>query len=397
MTVALRTLDDVTVLVGGGTPSRSKQEYFGGNVPWVTPTDLPPIGTVRPLGAVAENITELGLKNSSATLVPPGTVLFSSRASIGKIAVADRECSTNQGFCNFVPKSGIIDSWYLAYCLSASTNDIVALAGKTTFKEVSRRKLRSFCIRVPSLEEQRRIVRCVTECMERIDDIRALRREALIEAQSLLPSVLNDVECRYGWSRLPIGCVLTGTRNGRSVRASSDGANGRVLTLTAVRGVNLDVDACKAVRLDQDLASKYQVHANDVFVYRSNTRELVGLSSIAAGPVPPSTIYPDLLIKLQPDTSRVVPRFLTFILRCPFVRRQIQDRATGTSQSMVKISGSRLREVMIPLPSREDQHRVLAMLDEALEVSNRILGGLRTLAAVSAREAVLRRAFAEEP
>ena len=396
MTVALRTLDDVAVLVGGGTPSRSKQEYFGGNVPWVTPTDLPPIGTVRLLGAIAENITELGLRNSSATLVPPGTVLFSSRASIGKIAVADRECSTNQGFCNFVPKSGVIDSWYLAYCLSAATNDIAALAGKTTFKEVSRRKLRSFCIRVPSLEEQRRIVRCVTECMERIDEIRALRHEALIEAQSLLPSVLNDVECRYGWSRLPIGCVLTGTRNGRSVRASSDGANGRVLTLTAVRGVNLDVDACKAVRLDQDLASKYQVHANDVFVSRSNTRELVGLSSIAAGPVPSSTIYPDLLIKLQPDTSRVVPRFLAFILRCPSVRRQIQDRATGTSQSMVKISGSRLREVMIPLPSREDQLQVLTMLDEALEVSNRILGSLQTPAMEPAREAVLRRAFAGE-
>ena len=396
MKVAPRTLEDVAVLVGGGTPSRSKQEYFGGNVPWVTPTDLPPIGTVRPLGVIAENITELGLRNSSATLVPPGTVLFSSRASIGKIAVADRECSTNQGFCNFVPKSGVIDSWYLAYCLSASTNDIAALAGKTTFKEVSRRKLRSFCIPVPSLEEQRRIVRCVTECMERIDEIRALRHEALILAQSLLPSVLNDVERRYGWSRLPIGRVLTGTRNGRSVRASSDGANGRVLTLTAVRGVKLDVDACKAVRLDRDLASKYQVNANDVFVSRSNTRELVGLSSIAAGPVPLSTIYPDLLIKLKPDTSRVVPRFLTFILRCPFVRRQIQDRATGTSQSMVKISGSRLREVMIPLPSREDQHRVLAMLDQALEVSNRILGGLRTPAVEPAREAVLRRAFAGE-
>ena len=397
MNVALRTLDDVSVLVGGGTPSRSKQEYFGGNVPWVTPTDLPPIGTVRLLGAIAENITELGLRNSSATLVPPGTVLFSSRASIGKIAVADRECSTNQGFCNFVPKIGVIDSWYLAYHLSASTNDIAALAGKTTFKEVSRRKLRSFCIRVPSLEEQRRIVRGVTECMERIDEICALRHEALIEAQSLLPSVLNDVECRYGWSRQPIGCVLTGTRNGRSVRASSDGANGRVLTLTAVRGVNLDVDACKAVRLDQELVSKYQVHASDVFVSRSNTRELVGLSSIAAGPVPSSTIYPDLLIKLQPDTSRVVPRFLAFILRCPSVRRQIQDRATGTSQSMVKISGSRLREVMIPLPSREDQLRVLTMLDEALEVSNRILGGLRMPATESAREAVLRRAFAGEP
>ena len=92
----------------------------------------------------------------------------------------------------------------------------------------------------------------------------------------------------------------------------------------------------------------------------------------------------------------MVPRFLTFILRCPSVRRQIQDRATGTSQSMVKISGSRLQEVMIPLPSREDQHRVLTMLDEVLEVSSRVFGGLRAPTVESAREAVLRRAFAGE-
>ena len=145
---------------------------------------------------------------------------------------------------------------------------------------------------------------------------------------------------------------------------------------------------------DQDLASKYQVHANDVFVSRSNTRGLVGLSSIAVDPVPPRTIYPDLLIKLQPDTSRVVPRFLAFILRCPSVRRQIQDRATGTSQSMVKISGSRLREVMIPLPSRKEQSRVVATFDEALDVSNHLLGGLQLPADEPMREAVLRHAFA---
>ena len=395
MNAPLRSLEDVAALVGGGTPSRAKSEYFGGSVPWVTPTDLPAPGIVRLLGPVAEHVTESGLRRSSATLVPPGTVLFSSRASIGKIAVADRECSTNQGFCNFVPKHRVIDSWYLAYYLCSVTDRIAELAGKTTFKEVSRKKLRSFCIRVPTLRKQRQVVGRINECMERIDEIQTLRYETLVEAKSLLPSILNDIECAHDWPRMFIGDVLTGTRNGRSVRGVSSGeANGQVLTLTAVRGVNLDVDACKAVRLDQDLACRYQVRTHDVFVSRSNTRELVGLSSIVAGPVPPNTIYPDLLIKLQPDRSKMSPRFLAFILRCPSVRKQIQDRATGTSQSMVKISGRRLREVAIPIPSREEQARVLATLDEALDLSNQILGSLRAPAVEPAREAVLRRAFA---
>ena len=247
---------------------------------------------------------------------------------------------------------------------------------------------------VPDRDEQHRLVRRIGECVERVDEIRELRGNALIEARSPLPSVLNDVERGSGWPRTSIGEVLTHTRNGRSVRTSSEIANGRVLTLTAVRGVNLDTDACKLAYLNHELTSKYQVRINDVFVSRSNTRGLVGLSSIVAGPVPPNTIYPDLLIKLQPDTSRVIPRFLAFILRCPTVRKQIQDRATGTSQSMVKISGRRLREVVIPLPSPEEQLRVLATLDETLEASSHVLNGLQTPVVEPAREAVLRRAFA---
>ena len=190
MNVDLRTLEDVAVLVGGGTPSRAKSEYFGGDVPWVTPTDLPPIGTIRILGSVSENLTEAGLKNSSAKLVPPGSVLFSSRASIGKIAVTNRECATNQGFCNFVPKRDVLDPWYLAYYLSSETHNIAALAGKTTFKEVSRKKLRSFSIPVPSLGEQHRIVARVKECMERIDEIRALLSQASSEADLLMRTTL---------------------------------------------------------------------------------------------------------------------------------------------------------------------------------------------------------------
>ena len=394
MNAPLRTLEDVAELVGGGTPSRAKAEYFGGEVPWVTPTDLPPPGTVRLLGQVAECITEAGLRNSSATLVPPGTVLFSSRASIGKIAVADRDCATNQGFCNFVPKRGVVDSWYLAYYLWSSVDSIVSLAGKTTFKEVNRKKFRSIGIPVPALEEQHRVVLCINEFMDRFDEIRILRSKTYTETRSLLPAVLNDMERGCSWPRISIGEVLTGTKNGRSVRTSPDNPNGRVLTLTAVRGVNLDTDACKVTRLDNELVAKYQVRTNDVFVSRSNTRDLVGLSSIVAGPVPPNTIYPDLLIKVQPDTSKVIPRFLAFILRCPSVRKQIQDRAMGTSQSMVKISGRRLREVTIPLPLPEEQRRVLATLDEALEVSNQVLRGLQASVVETAREAVLRRAFA---
>ena len=305
-------------------------------------------------------------------------------------------CST--GFCVLRPGREVIPDWVFYSVLSPEfIGQLTERMRGANYPQVSDRDVLGSVIPLPPIAEQCRIVRRIDECMERIDEIRTLRSIALAEARSLLTSVLNDLERRYDWSWEPIDDVLTGTRNGRSVsRASSDEANGQVLTLAAVRGVNLDVDSCKAVRLDQNLASRYQVHTHDVFVSRSNTRDLVGLSSIVAGPVPLNTIYPDLLIKLQPDRSKMVPRFLAFILRCPSVRKQVQDRATGTSQSMVKISGRRLREVTIPVPSREEQARVLATLDEALEVSDQILDRLQAPAVEPAREAVLRRAFAGE-
>ena len=284
--------------------------------------------------------------------------------------------------------------WYFLRQHSVKEEAQRSFRGSAGQQRVPAEFLKQLRMPVPTRDEQHCLVRRIGECVDRIDEIRTLRSKALTEARELLSSVLNDMERGHGWPRISIGDVLTGTRNGRSVRASLDGANGRVLTLTAVRGVNLDMDACKAVRLDQILASNYQIRTNDVFVSRSNTSDLVGLSSIATGPEPKNTIYPDLLIRVQPDTSKVIPRFLAFILRCPSVRKQIQDRATGTSQSMVKISGRRLREVMIPLPLPEEQRRVLATLDEALEVSNQILSGLQTSVVETAREAVLRRAFA---
>ena len=302
-------------------------------------------------------------------------------------------CST--GFCVLRSTEKVIPDWLFYAALSPEF--IVQLTERmrgANYPQVSDRDVLESMIPLPPIEEQRRIVLRIDECMERINEIEALHSKALAEARSLLPSVLNDMERGHSWPHTSIGEVLTDTKNGRSVRTSLERGNGRVLTLTAVRGVDLDTDACKVAHLDHELTSKYQVRTGDVFVSRSNTRDLVGLSWIVAGPVPPNTIYPDLLIKVRPDTSKVIPRFLAFILRCPSVRKRIQDRATGTSQSMVKISGRRLREVIIPLPLPEEQRRVLATLDEALKVSNQILRGLQASVVEPAREAVLRRAFA---
>lgn len=395
-TLSLGRLADI---VGGGTPPRGERSYFGGSIPWVTPTDLPPIGEVKNLGPTAESITDAGLRNSSARLVPIGSVLFSSRASIGKIAVNDQVCATNQGFANFIPKQGVVDTWFLAFLLAAHLDDIARLAGETTFKEVSKSKLREFEVRLPfDLTEQRRIVARIREFVDRVDEVRRLRAARRVQAAALSRAVLGDVERTIGGSRVPLNELVIDSRNGRSIKSSGDAGTGWVLTLSAVRSPTVDLEQSKAVILEKATSDQFQVKRGDVFVSRSNTIDLVGLSAIVEHTPEPHLIFPDLLIHLRFDERRALPKYVVYALRFPESREQIRKRAVGSSQSMVKISGERLRDVTIPLPDLKDQERFVARLDAIYHTTAELEA---MIFAESLRDsllprAILRKAFAGE-
>ena len=184
--IALQELADI---FGGSTPSRTEPSFWGGEIPWITPTDLPmPESGISVVAVSKERITKTGLDNCSATLVPVGTVLFSSRATIGKVAVAEIPLTTNQGFVNFIPKPAIT-SRFLAYALWGSREDIARLAGSTTFKEVSRSAIRKFEISVPPLPEQERIVKLLDEA----DALRKLRNQADKRSAEIIPALFNEM------------------------------------------------------------------------------------------------------------------------------------------------------------------------------------------------------------
>lgn len=139
-------------IIGGGTPSRTKPEYFSGNIPWITPTEIPK-HLVETIFDSNERISEEAIHRSSARLVPKGAVLLTSRASIGYVAIAGRNLTTNQGFASFVCSNNLHNT-YLAYWLWANKDLLEKEAGGTTFKEISKSKLRTLSIPVPTLAEQ---------------------------------------------------------------------------------------------------------------------------------------------------------------------------------------------------------------------------------------------------
>ena len=148
-------LNEVGKIVGGGTPKTSLSEYWeGGTILWFTPADL---GKVQGLYAFdsARKITALGLKGSSAVMMPPNSVLFSSRAPIGHIALAADNCCTNQGCKSYVPNIEFVEPLWGYFVMKARTPDMIARASGTTFKEISGKGVGETLIPIPPIEEQR--------------------------------------------------------------------------------------------------------------------------------------------------------------------------------------------------------------------------------------------------
>ena len=142
------TISDLGTVVGGSTPSKAKPEYYTKHgIAWITPKDLS-VDKSKFISHGADDITELGLRNSSASIMPIGTVLFSSRAPIGYIAIADGDVTTNQGFKSVVPYAHV-GTAFVYYFLKNSLPIIEGMASGSTFKEISGSAMRTVPAIIP--------------------------------------------------------------------------------------------------------------------------------------------------------------------------------------------------------------------------------------------------------
>jgi len=168
-------MGEVADVVGGGTPKTDQAEYFGGEIPWITPADLSGYSE-KFISHGQRNITKAGLGHSGARLLPAGTVLFSSRAPIGYVAIAANPVSTNQGFKSFVLREGL-KADYVYYYLQHAKKIAFELASGTTFLEISGKKAAQIPVPIPSIDEQHQIVAEIEKQFTRLEaGIAALKR-----------------------------------------------------------------------------------------------------------------------------------------------------------------------------------------------------------------------------
>lgn len=184
---------DIGEVVGGGTPSTKCSDYYGGDIPWITPKDLSNFRN-RYISRGERMISKLGLENSSAKMLPPFSVLFTSRAPIGYIAIAKNELCTNQGFKSIIPDPKKCDALFLYYLLKYKKNDIESIANGSTFQEVSGTALKNFEVSIPPLDEQRKIAGILSALDDKIELNNKINQNLEAQAQAIFKSWFIDFE-----------------------------------------------------------------------------------------------------------------------------------------------------------------------------------------------------------
>ena len=204
-------ISDIGTVVSGATPSTKKAEnYEGGAIAWITPKDLSTFSG-RYIKKGERNITELGLKSCSTQLLPKDTVLFSSRAPIGYVAIAANEVCTNQGFKSVIPNENT-DPLFLYYLLKYNKDRIESLGSGTTFKEVSGNTMKNIEVRVPKDKEvQSRIASIIGSIDDKIEENERinnnLEQQARLLFDSLFTTTGSTIESDFGF--IPSSFSLT--------------------------------------------------------------------------------------------------------------------------------------------------------------------------------------------
>ncbi|MBO6125799.1 MAG: restriction endonuclease subunit S [Bacteroidaceae bacterium] len=186
-------LGEIGTVVGGATPSTKDPMNYDGDISWITPKDLSGYESMY-IDRGERMITQQGYNSCSCKMLPKGSVLFSSRAPIGYVAIAANDLCTNQGFKSVIPNNKIVKNIFLYYLLAYNKNFIEGLGSGTTFKEVSGQTMKNIVVKIPSLSTQERIASILKSLDDKIEVNRRINENLEQQAQALFKSWFVDFE-----------------------------------------------------------------------------------------------------------------------------------------------------------------------------------------------------------
>lgn len=378
MTWQTAKIGEVCDVVSGATPKTGEPEFWDGDVPWVTPKDLSDLDS-KMLSDTPRKITRAGLESCSARMLPAQSVLFSSRAPIGLVAINNIPVCTNQGFKSMVPRNGRISSDYLYWWLRLNREPLDRLGRGATFKEVSKKIVEEVEIPLPPPAEQKRIA----AILDAADKLRVKRRQAIAELDTLLQSTFIDmfgdpVTNPMGWEVLPfgeLGDTITGNTPSRKCPEYYGDA------IEWIKSDNINDPEFRLTRAEEGLSEQGKKIAriapigSILVTCIAGSRACIGNAAIA-----------DREVAFNQQINAFVPgkRILLWFAFGLFLvgKRLVQRASTNSMKGMV--SKSAFAAITVPVPPLDIQHRFATIVESVERQKARMRAHLAELDALFA-------------
>ena len=349
----LRKLGELADIVGGGTPSTSVSEFWDGDIDWYTPAE---IADQIYLTSSQRKITEQGYNHSSAKILPVGTVLFTSRAGIGKTAILSQKGCTNQGFQSIVPHKNELDSYFIFSRTEELKKYGETVGAGSTFVEVSGKQMANMELMMPKMMGEQKII---GQYFADLDNLITLHQRKLGKIKDLKKTFLNLIfsqKLRFrgfteSWELRKLG-DMGEIFTGLSGKTKEDFGHGdaefvtymNVFTnpIAASNGTeNVEIDGCQSL-----------VQYGDVlFTTSSETPEEVGMSSIWLENR--ANVYLNSFCFGYRLAVNFDPYYIAFMLRSAPIRKKFIFLAQGISR--YNISKNKVMEMTVPMPKFNEQ------------------------------------------
>lgn len=389
----IKKMPQVVKWGSGGTPKATEKQYYdGGSIPWLVIGDL----NDSIVSSSASKITELGLQNSSAKMIPAGTLLVAMYGSIGKLGITGIECCTNQAIAYAKELYGVTTK-YMFFYMAMMKSELISKGKGGTQKNISQTVLNSLEVIVPPLPEQERIVARIEELFSQLDagveTLKKTKAEIVLYRQAVFSSVIGKYD---GVSKKlsDIAVTVDGDRGKNYPKKAELTQTGDCLFLTAanVKPYGWSFEDNTFISKEKDgILHGGRLQKNDVVI---TTRGTLGNVAIYDESVPFDTVrINSCMLIIRVTDESVSPYYLAQYLMSPMFKYQIAKLKSGTAQP--QIPANILREIPLKIPSSNDQNAIIGELTGKFSVCDSIEQTVDTALqqAEAMRQSILKDAF----
>ncbi len=370
-----KSVGEVCDVVNGGTPKTGVLEYWGGKHLWITPAEMGK-RTTPYVADTERTISDLGLSDSSARMLPPHSVILSSRAPIGHLVINTKPMSTNQGCKGLIPREQL-DYKFLYYYLTSIVDLLDSLGTGATFRELSGGKLKEVPVPVPPLPEQQRIVGVLDEAFAGLATAQANAEKNLQNARALFESHLQSVFTQRGkgWVEKPLG-ELCEFLNGFAFKSGDAVAHSRthLVRMGNLYGSKLDLERNPVFYPDSFAADhqRFILNEGDIIMSLTGTTGKEDYGFAVRVPKSDRTLLMNQRIaKFDSIRDEKISRdYLLHYLRSRAFLDILYPTANGTRQA--NLSTVTMKTLPVPLCSIAEQKRVALSLDSLVAETQRL-------------------------